>query len=37
VVRSAAAHHHHGGARLAALLSGDLDLAEQVPYDSVER
>jgi len=27
----------NGGARLAALLSGDLDLAEQVPYDSVER
>jgi peptide/nickel transport system substrate-binding protein len=27
----------NGGARLAALLSGDLDLVEQVPYDSVER
>jgi peptide/nickel transport system substrate-binding protein len=27
----------NGGARLAALLSGDLDLIEQVPYDSVER
>jgi peptide/nickel transport system substrate-binding protein len=27
----------NGGARLAGLLSGDLDLVEQVPYDSVER
>jgi peptide/nickel transport system substrate-binding protein len=27
----------NGGARLAALLSGDLDLVEQVPYDGVER
>lgn len=27
----------NGGARLAALLSGDLDLVEQVPYDSAER